>query len=154
MIQKSLSHSNFPAAVHKVGRGDSNPNHTFCLSLPDVLRDGVRFSDCFNIRIMVERPTLYERLASVKRGNLQLINYLQILLISMTPSIASAATQTIATIAFGIVATLISALTVWQGRRAWRRLYGRQSERNAESDVESRDCPLHHWPPMRLLIFA
>lgn len=72
----------------------------------------------------------------------------------MTPSIASAATQTIATIAFGIVATLISTLTVWQGRRAWRRLYGRQSERNAEADVESRDYLLHHWPPMRLLIFA
>lgn len=48
---------------------------------------------------------------------------------------ASAGTQTIATIAYGTVATLISALTVWQGRRAWRKLYGRHSG----SDIESRD---------------
>lgn len=62
----------------------------------------------------------------------------------MTPPIESTATQTIATIAFGAIATLISAVTIWQGRRAWRRLYGQESERDAESDLESRDC---HLPP-------
>ncbi|CAD6563950.1 MAG: hypothetical protein ASARMPRED_002581 [Alectoria sarmentosa] len=56
----------------------------------------------------------------------------------MTPPIESAATQTIATIAFGTIATLISVITIWQGRRAWRKLYGQESDRNTESDLESQ----------------
>ena len=63
----------------------------------------------------------------------------------MTPPIASADAQTIATIAFGIVATLISALAVWQGRRAWRRLYRQLRER--VTDLESRDYIHLHWLP-------
>ncbi len=61
----------------------------------------------------------------------------------MTPPIESTATQTIATIAFGVTATLISVFTVCQGRNAWRRVYGRDNERNAESDIDSRDYILH-----------
>lgn len=68
----------------------------------------------------------------------------------MTPPIASADAQTIATIAFGIVATLLSALAVWQGRRAWRRLYRQLRERVA--DLESRDYIHLHWLPICLLI--
>ena len=63
----------------------------------------------------------------------------------MTPPITSTDAQTIATIAFGIVATLISAFTVWQGQRAWRRLYRQLSERVAESNLESRDYPRLDW---------
>ena len=68
----------------------------------------------------------------------------------MTAPIASADAQTIATIAFGIVATLISALAVWQGRRAWRRLYRQLSERLVESDLESRDYLRRDWLPHML----
>ena len=63
----------------------------------------------------------------------------------MVPPIASTATQTIATITFGIVATLIGVFTIWQGRKAWRRLYrhqnsGHQQEgQSADSETESRD---------------
>ena len=42
----------------------------------------------------------------------------QQLLTKTTPPIESIATQTIATIAFGAPATLISVSTIWQGRRA------------------------------------
>lgn len=63
----------------------------------------------------------------------------------MNPPIASASTQNIATIAFGVLATLIGAFTLWQGRRAWRRLYGQLSERQAESDLESRDPTRNDW---------
>ena len=66
----------------------------------------------------------------------------------------STATQTIATIAFGVTATLLSVFTVWQGRRAWRRLYGQASERVAESDVESRDYLLLDRSPKGALIHA
>ena len=57
----------------------------------------------------------------------------------MTSPIESTATQTIATMAFGVTATLISVFTIWQGRKAWRKLYGQENERNAELDLESRD---------------
>ena len=68
----------------------------------------------------------------------------------MTQPMESTATQTIATIAFGVTATLISVITVWQGRRAWRRLYGHESERNAESDLESRNSLLPDWSSKKL----
>lgn len=58
---------------------------------------------------------------------------------NMTTPIASAATQSVATITFGILATLIGVLALWQAPRAFRRLYGQLSERQAESDLESRD---------------
>lgn len=64
----------------------------------------------------------------------------------MTPPIASAATQSIATITFGILATLIGVLALWQAPRAFRRLYGQLSERQAESDLESRDYTHNDWP--------
>ena len=57
----------------------------------------------------------------------------------MTRPIESTATQTIATIVFGVTATLIGVFTAWQGRRAWRKLYREESKPTAESDLESRD---------------
>lgn len=79
----------------------------------------------------------------------------QLLLTKMTPPMESNATQTIATIAFGIVATLLGAFTIWQGREAWRRLYGDIGGRPSESDplevdIESRDSPCHDWSLKRL----
>lgn len=70
------------------------------------------------------------------------------------PPTESTATQTIATIAFGVTATLIRVFTTWQGRRAWRKLYRQESERNAESNIESRDYSVHGWPKKCLLISA
>ena len=61
------------------------------------------------------------------------------LLTKMTPPINSTAAQTIATIAFGIIATLIGAIAIWQGRRAWSSLHSHRRGRYAESEVESRD---------------
>lgn len=62
----------------------------------------------------------------------------------MRAIIALAAIQTIATTSFRIFATLISAFTVWQGPRAWRRVYEQHSgEWTAESDIQTGDDILH-----------
>ncbi|KAM0803153.1 hypothetical protein BDR22DRAFT_819356 [Usnea florida] len=58
----------------------------------------------------------------------------------MTAPIESPATQTIATIAFGILATLISIFTAWQGYQIWRRLH--EGGRPTGSGLDSRDFTL------------
>ena len=70
----------------------------------------------------------------------------------MAPPIESPATQTIATIAFGILASCISIFTAWQGYRTWRKLFGQGGGRPAGSDLESRDYTPRDWPSMSLLI--
>lgn len=62
----------------------------------------------------------------------------QILLTNMAPPITSNASQTITTIIFGIVATLISIVTIWQGCRKWRILHQQRDLPADESGLESQ----------------
>ena len=70
----------------------------------------------------------------------------------MSPPLESTATQNIATIAFGILATLISLFTAWQGYRTWRKLYRHEGGRPTEVGLESRDYTPFNWPLKSLLI--
>ena len=68
----------------------------------------------------------------------------------MTPPIDSTATQSISTIAFGIIAALIGFVAIWQGRKAWCAVYIQHSQGRAESDLESRDYAHLDWSPCML----
>lgn len=97
------------------------------------------------VQILVPFPlTSFAPEDSTKRPKLALI-LRTARLTNMTPPIASGATQNIATIAFGVLATLLGAFSLWQGRRAWRRLYRQLRERPAESDHRSRDYTHVDW---------
>lgn len=60
---------------------------------------------------------------------------------STSPSITSTTnwseTETLATIAFGIIAIVASAATIWQGQRMWRLRHQRHSPRNLEDTSPS-----------------
>lgn len=59
---------------------------------------------------------------------------------------ASSTTQNVGTIVFGITATLISAITVWQGHRAWK--IWRERHDSADGGFAgSSDC----YTPARIL---
>lgn len=112
----------------------SFPTHLFCKSLKIISR-------CLLLDAIIESGSPED---STKRPKLALI-LRTARLTNMTPPIASGATQNIATIAFGVLATLIGAFSLWQGRRAWRRLYRQLRERPAESDHRSRDYTHVDW---------
>ncbi len=52
---------------------------------------------------------------------------------------ASSSTQSIITLVFGVTATAISAVTVWQGRKFWRWWHDRHGAQKIEEDTPSRE---------------
>lgn len=52
---------------------------------------------------------------------------------------ASSSTQSIITLVFGVTATAVSAVTVWQGRKFWRVWHNRHRVLDLEEDTASRE---------------